>query len=96
MNNIVHTCKVPVAICLDTDTLIRVTRKINKALTGQLFVNEYDENRKIVRRKDISPETHTILADAHHAINGSLVIHVTFDVTDHGEFINFRVPNEIS
>lgn len=88
--NIVYTCRVPVTVCAKGHAQ-EIRRAINLAVVGEVDVNEFNDAGVIVPKK-YPDEKRKILKDAHYGIMRSEQIAVEFDVTDHGEFINFRVP----
>jgi hypothetical protein len=88
--NIVYTCKVPITVSAE-EHAIEIRRAINLAVVGEVNVNEYNDAGVIVP-KNYPTDKSKILKDAHYGIMRSQSIYVEFDVTDHGEFINFRVP----
>ena len=88
---IVSTERTFVHISLPHITKTEIFRKINLAITGKENCNEYD-GEKIVPIN--SPEIDKQLCHAHRNAAMSRSVEIEFDVTDKGEFVNFRFVKE--
>jgi hypothetical protein len=86
---IVYTAKIPVTISAHGHHE-QIRKAINLAVVGMEAVNEYDENMQLVPKKFPAKKL-SILKDAHYGIMRSETIMIEFDVTETGQFINFRV-----
>lgn len=87
---VVYTSKVPVTV--DAKHLAEeIRRAINMSIVGETDVNECGKDGIIVP-KSYPKNKLKILKEAHHRIMASRTQQIEFDITDHGEFINFRIP----
>ena len=88
-DKIVATMKCTTDIHLREDQLQVVRKAINLAVAGKENCNKRNKDGYFV--SNVPKDIDLLLQEAHHRINMSSFIEVTFDVTDDGRFINLRM-----
>lgn len=87
---IVYTAKVPVTVSPGEHIINKIRKAINLAVMGTEAINEYGAEGYLVPKKFPAKKL-DILKEAHFGIMRSEVITIEFDITERGQFINFRV-----
>lgn len=87
---IIHTLSVETTLHIDEEIKKEIRRQLNLAIVGHEECNKINKEGVIVGKK-YSKEKLKKLDEAHHHATVSHRAMVTFDITDAGDWINFRI-----